>query len=110
MLTYRTKVPLAVEGLRSRVLLPHAEPECHVPSFSRLIQAGTHQCLADATAEPFTRDIQTDQLDRLRALDTLGRFTGVKLGITRSDAVNFCNQECRGSLGQLSSHLHRVEV
>src|SRR5947209_18726774 len=63
VLADRAKVPLAVEGLRPPVPLPHAEPYSPVPSLSRLVDARAHQRLSDATSEPFARRIPPDQFD-----------------------------------------------
>jgi len=109
VLADRSKVPLAVEGLRPPVPLPHAEPYSVVPCLPRLVYARAHQRLPNTTAEPFKRHVQPHQFDGLSAFDASRRLAGVKLGVTRREPADFREQEGGGGIGQLRRLLGETE-
>src|ERR1700752_1335184 len=64
---YDGEALLSIEGLRTRVVLPHAQPHRARAAGPRRVFGRTHQRSGEAATVPGRIDIETPQLDRLGA-------------------------------------------
>src|ERR1041385_3633517 len=103
------EIPRTINRLPARVPLPHAEPDRFVSCLPGFVYASAHQLFSDSPPQPFTRNVDTHQLDRVRAVDALLCFAFAELRVTRGVSVHLRDQEARSGIFQLSRLLRNVE-